>query len=262
MYAHELALHINHNIDEFAAPFAANSLRTCSFIDTQDLNASHLSALQTVIVASRGLLDAFLRLSVTDMLALPPHIYGGRVIYAVVLLMKMHKAITKSAKGAGDVIKADELRLEAYLEQLVVVSKLLIANDECNALSRAFLIMAQLRDWFYLYLFKKPSSADQTNTIGGSPIQTKNLQLNSTSHVPTGTLNGSSVAMELSECNAVQKNSGQLDMPESPLDELIQPAIIPHCPPTHSRDNSSEVHGRTVATDNWFWEFFNVEMLN
>ena len=161
MYAHELALHVNHNIDEFAAPFAANSLRTCSFIDAQDLNASHLSALQTVIIASRGLLDAFFRLSVTDMLALPPYIYGGRVIYPVVLLMKIHKAITTSAKGAGDIIKADELHLEAYPEQLVVVSKHLIANDEHNALSRALLIMAQLRDWFYLNLFKGPSSADQ-----------------------------------------------------------------------------------------------------
>lgn len=196
MYAHELALHINHNIDEFAAPFAANSLRKCSFIDAQDLNASHLLILQTVIVASRGLLDTFLKLSITDMLALPPYIYGGRVIYAIVLLMKVHKAITTSAKGSGGIIKADELRVEAYLEQLVVISKLLIANDESNALSRAFLIMAQLRDWFYLHLFKKPSSADETNAIGGSPIQTDNDngQLNYTFHVPTGTLSGSSVA--------------------------------------------------------------------
>src|SRR5699024_12751722 len=61
--------------------------------------------------------------------------------------IKVHKAITTSAKGSGDVIKADELRVEAYLEQFVIVSKLLIANDESNALSRAFLIMAQLRDW-------------------------------------------------------------------------------------------------------------------
>lgn len=260
MYAHELALHINHNIDEFAAPFAASSLRTCSFIDAQYLNASHLSALKTVMVASQGLLDAFLGLSVTDMLVLPPHIYGGRVIYAVVLLMKLHKAITESAKGAGDIIKADQLHLEAYFEQLVVVSKLLIANDERNALSRAFLIMPQLRDWFYLSLCKRPSSADQNNRIGGSPIQPDNGQLNSTFHVPTGSLNDSSVATELSECNA--KNSAQLGMPESPLDELIQPAIIPRYPPTHSRNNSSEVHGLTAATDDWFWGFFNVDMLN
>lgn len=263
MYAHELALHINHNIDEFAAPFAAKSLRTCSFIDAQDLNPSHLLILQTVIFASQGLLDTFLKLSITDMLALPPYIYGGRVIYAIVLLIKVHKAITTSAKGSSDVIKADELRVEAYLGQLVVVSKLLIANDESNSLSRAFLIMAQLRDWFYLHLLKKPSSADETNMIGGPPVQSDNDngQLNYTLHAPAGTFSGSSVA-GLSGCNAVRKHSKQLDIPGSPLDELIQPTMTPCYPPAHSRDSSSELDGHIVATDDWFWEFFNVEMLN
>lgn len=175
------------------------------------------------------------------------------MIYAVILLMKVHKAITTSANGFGDVIKVEELHLEAYLEQLVVVSKILISKDERNSLSRAFLIMPQLKDWFYLHLFKKRSSADETNMIGGSPIQidSDNGQLKNTSHVPIGTPRDFSVA-DLSDCNTARKS----------LAELNQPTMTSCGPPAHSRESDYEVNGRAFAGDDWFWEFFNVDMLN
>lgn len=262
MYAHELVLHVNHNIDEFAAPFSAKSLTTCSFIDAQDLGSSGQSILQTFIVASRRLLDTFLGLPVTDMLTLPPYLYGGRVVYAIVLLLKVHRAIMRSAKELYHVIKAGELHVETYLEKLVTVSKLLIANDESNALSRAFLIMPQLRDWFYLHQLKEPPSADKTNTTRDLPGQPDydNGQ-NYTIPTSTVTLGGSSDA-KLSDCSVIRKYSKQLDIPGSQFDELIQPAVTSCYSPTRSMGSSSEVHGPTVATDDWFWEFFNAEMFN
>ena len=214
------------------------------------------------MAASRGLLDAFLELHITDMLALPPYLYGGRVIYALVLLLKVHKAIITSEKEPHDFIKPDELNVEAYLERLVTISKLLIANDENNALSRAFLIMPQLRDWFYLHQLKRPSSADETNMIGNRPVQTHHDNGQNYTTPPSTGNQSDPLNIELSEYNAIRKNSEQLDIPGSQLDELVQPAMAPCYPPVHSSDSNSEVNAPAVATDDWFWEFFNVEMLN
>lgn len=146
--------------------------------------------LRIIVIASRGLLDTFLGLSVSDMLALPPHIYGGRVIYAVVILMKIHKTITQSGKETSESIPLEELHLEAYLEQLVAISKLLIAKDERSALSRAFLIMPQLMGWFYLYWSRRPSGADESEITEDLLTKNSKGQGSSASQAPTGTFGG------------------------------------------------------------------------
>ncbi|KAJ5240506.1 uncharacterized protein N7469_002097 [Penicillium citrinum] len=255
LYIHELALHVNNNIDEFKAPFSAKSLKTCSFVDMQD--SSNLSMIRAIIMASQGLLDIFLGFSISEMLTLPPHIYGGRVIYAVILLMKIHKAITTFEKGVSDFIYADNLRLEVYLEQLLITSKCLITEDGRSALSRAFLIMPQL-----IELFKRPSKADEDLTMGSIPTKTGDGHLDTASPVSTVAPSGSSTAIQALENKSTPGNSRPLDGPVRQLDELIQPAIPPFHPATHSEDTSFGISGPTVASDTWFWEFFNTDMLD
>ncbi|KAJ5715227.1 uncharacterized protein N7483_012408 [Penicillium malachiteum] len=255
LYMHELALHVNNNTDEFKAPFSAKSLKTCSFIDMQD--SSNLSMIRAIIMASQGLLEIFLQFSISEMLTLPPHIYGGRVIYAVILLMKIHKAITTFAKGVGDLIQADTLHLEAYLEQLVITSKCLITEDGRSALSRAFLIMHQL-----IEQFKRPSKANEAPTMDRIPTKNGNGQLNTASPRPMVVPSGSSTAIQAPENKSTPGNSRSLDGPVCQLDELIQPAIPPSLPVTHSEDTSFGISGPAVASDTWFWEFFNIDMLN
>lgn len=256
-----MALHVNHNIEEFKAPFFAKSLKTCNFIDTKNPDPSHLSMLRTIVTASQGLLDTFLGLSVSDMFALPPHIYGGRVVYAVVILMKIHKAITASGKRVNNFIHSEELCLETYLEQLVALSKLLIAKDERNALSRAFLVMPQLMGWFYLHRSRKPLGANRNKAMEDSPIDNSNGQERSASLTPTGTLSGSPTSMQTPGHDAVPDNVAPPDGPGCQFDELIQPAVLPSFP-AYGRESSFELHGLTAASDSWFSEFFNVEMLS
>ncbi|KAA8652680.1 uncharacterized protein ATNIH1004_001585 [Aspergillus tanneri] len=240
LYAHELAWHVDHSIHEFAAHFTANSLKTCDFVDAQYLNTSPLSMLQSIIAMSQGLLDAFLGLHIFD---------------------EMHKAITVLAKGVGDFIHADELRLEAYLEQLIVLSKRLIGNDERNSLSRVFLIMTQLRDWLYLHPFKTLSSADETEGMGSLRFQTDNGQLNSAFQATTGIPSGPLLAWLTLEPHVDLKHCGQLDIPGSKLEELIPPAMA-SCSPPHTAETVVWGTSAYVDTDDWFWEFFNIDMLN
>lgn len=217
--------------------------------------------LRIIVIASRGLLDTFLGLSVSDMLALPPHIYGGRVIYAVVILMKIHKTITESGKETSESIPLEELHLEAYLEQLVAISKLLIAKDERSALSRAFLIMPQLMGWFYLYWSRRPSGADESKIT--EDLLTKNSKgqgSSASSQAPTGTFGGSPIAVQILGHNAPLENAVPLGGPGHQIDQLIQHSVLPSSP-MYSRENGYEARGLSVTPDDWFAEFFNVEML-
>jgi hypothetical protein len=252
---HELALHVNNNIDEFKAPFSAKSLKTCSFGDMQ--GSSNLSMIRAIILASQGLLDIFLGFSISEMLALPPYIYGGRVIYAVILLMKIHKAVMTFEKGVGDFIHADKLRLEAYLEKLVITSKCLINVDGGSALSRAFLIMPQLAE-----RFKGPSKPDEGQTMGSLSTKTGNEQLNTASPIPAVSPSGSSTTIQAPKNKSTPGNPRSLDGPVCQLDERIQPAMPPYQLVTHNEDTCFGVSGPAVASDTWFWEFFNIEMLN
>lgn len=141
-------MHVNRNLDEFEAPFAAKSLKTCTFINEQT-DVPQLLMLRGIVTTSHEMLNIFLGLPVVDMLTLSPHIYGGRVIYSLILLCKLYKAITISAKDTTPFLLADELHLEEYLDRLTAVAKDLIVRDERNALSRSFLIIEQLRKWFH-----------------------------------------------------------------------------------------------------------------
>lgn len=234
LYLHELVLHVNHNIDEFKAPFCAKSLNTCDFVDMHDYTPSRLSKLRALILAAQGLLDNFLRLSVSDMVTLPPHIYGGRVIYAVVLLMKLHKSLTVSARGINEYINADELRLEAYIEHLMLISKSLIAKDGRNALSRAFLVIPQLKQWFQVHKPKRPLGSDENKVTGGLQVNTDGGPSGPPIQTPPGTLGDSAIDTQAPENDISPNHSEPLYGPGSEFDVL----------------------------DSWFWEFFNVEMLH
>ncbi len=139
-------MHHNHNIGEFAAPFALKSLKTCTFIHAQT-SAAELILLQEIMTESHALLNCFLGISLVDMLALPPHIYGGRVTYSLIVLCKLYKAIKFSTIDMSAVLPADNIRLEEYLERLGAVAKDLMIRDERNCLSRSFLIVEELRKW-------------------------------------------------------------------------------------------------------------------
>lgn len=148
LYAHEPAMHVNHNVDEFEAPFASKSLKTCTFI-SEKIDTPQFLMLRGIVTASHGLLNCFLGLPLVDMLTLSPHIYGGRVIYSLILLCKLYTAITISTRDVTNFILVDDLHLEEYLERLVIVAKDLLIRDERNALSRSFLIVEQLRNWYH-----------------------------------------------------------------------------------------------------------------
>lgn len=241
LYAHELALHINHNIDEFKAPFSTRSLRSYSFLDLQAPNTAYVSIIRTIILAVQGLLDTFIGLSISEMLSLPPHIYAGRVIYAVILLMKLHKALSASLGNLSEDIPVSHLRLETYIERLLLISKRLSSEDAGSSLSRAFLIMPQLKEWLQSTL-ENPEQSLEKRTRAESCASPVPAAINQT-ELP-----------ESLQVDADRQNSDTLGTLESqPGHPFSKDGFL---------ENAGDNSNRELASDSWFWEFFNVDMLH
>ncbi|KAG5973483.1 hypothetical protein E4U58_004992 [Claviceps cyperi] len=148
MYAHEPAMHVDHNIHEFRAPFTCHSVQTCTFA-TAEMSTPKLLMLRELVAAAHGLLNCFLGLPVTDLLTLSPHIYGARVTYSLVLLCKLYKAVKLSKTNGSTVWLIGNLRLEQYLDRVTFVARDLLALDGGQPLGRSFRLVQQLRKWFY-----------------------------------------------------------------------------------------------------------------
>ncbi|KAG6005738.1 hypothetical protein E4U54_000286 [Claviceps lovelessii] len=157
LYAHEPVMHINHNINEFEAPFTYKSLKTCTFI-SEHIDTPQRLMLREIVTASHRLLNCFLGIPLVDMLSLSPHIYGGRVIYSLVLLCKLYKSLATSAKSMPDYLLVDDLHLDQYLDRVVFVARDLLTLDTGNILSRSFLIVEQLRKWYHKHRYGSSSS--------------------------------------------------------------------------------------------------------
>lgn len=252
LYAYEVALHVNHNTDEFKAPFSAKSLKSYSFIDMHAPSTAYCSMIRTIIQAAQGLLDTFIGLSTFEMLALPPHIYAGRVIYAVILLMKLHKALLASVCGLNEDISVGQLRLEAYIERLLLISKRLNAEDGSSSLSRAFLIMPQLKQWLHDQITKSTFAMNEN-----SVLKEMRAEDGACPSVPANT-NPAELPQrfpddadrQVSGCSNCSNLLGALG--SQPDDPFAQDAIPERAVDTLNRD---------LASDSWFVEFFNVDML-
>ncbi|KAK6437588.1 hypothetical protein LTR95_006216 [Oleoguttula sp. CCFEE 5521] len=118
LYAHEIVLHQNHNVDDFRIPFSEDSLKNVNS-GTGTLSKTQIAALKACVNAAHGILDTMLSFDYDTITALPMLLYFVRCVYAVVILIKMHVAICMPNSEIGKLFDVDELRVEYYLTGLI-----------------------------------------------------------------------------------------------------------------------------------------------
>ncbi|GAB1206114.1 hypothetical protein APSETT445_004795 [Aspergillus pseudonomiae] len=143
-------------------------------------------------------------------------------------------------QALSECITADELRVEVYLEHLVLVSKSLITEDARSALSRAFLVMPQLKQWLHTRQIKNLPGSDKTEMVEGLPFQTSDGSL--------------SIGIQTQTATHIEPTDG--------LGQHIQPAGTSDYHTVHNGGTGFEPYRNDLASDSWFWEFFNVDMLH
>lgn len=207
--------------------------------------------LRTMSLAAQGLLDTFIHLSLSQMLALPPHIYGGRLIYAAIILMKLDRAAMGSGSRWNGSIKVDHPRVEVYIEQLLHISKQLIMADERSSLSRALLIVPQLKEWLHAQGLGTASLSEGVSPRGDIRTKHDHEPVVSTVHTRTGSLNSPSADMKI-PFDISTNCSEPLGGIEFQSENLLAQA--------GSSDSENDPSKSQMASDSWFWEFLNTDM--
>ena len=106
LYMHEVAMHVDHNIEEFKPPFTEHGLRDSGMASRDDstpLTAAHIAALSTCLTSIDGIFEAFLSMEIEVIRTLPV-LYFVRISYSVVVLVKMYLAAAKPNSELGKVI--------------------------------------------------------------------------------------------------------------------------------------------------------------
>lgn len=146
LYMHEIALHINHNVDDFRAPFTEESLKAASG-QSVVLSPAHSSAILECLSAVHGIFDTFFAFDVAMIRALPI-VYFVRVAYAVVVLIKLHFAITAPGSEVGKIVTKEELNVEHYLDNLLGIFIAMADDDAFRPNNKFLMILGKLREWF------------------------------------------------------------------------------------------------------------------
>ncbi|KAI9796185.1 MAG: hypothetical protein M1833_006436 [Piccolia ochrophora] len=146
LYMHEVAMHVDHNIDDFRPPFTEDHLKN-SQNTTDLLTPAHIGALSSCLDSVHGIFNTFLSNDVEYVRTLPIFNFV-RIAYAVVVLTKMYFAVTAPNSELGKVISKDDLRIERYLDGLLEKYRAVAEDDKCRAASKFLMVLVMLKTWF------------------------------------------------------------------------------------------------------------------
>jgi len=134
-------LQYNQNVDDFQAPFTegtkTNSGQTI-------LGTHHVDALAACQTACRHILDDFIYLDF-DILYSLPVIFSVRVVYTIVVLIKLYVAATTPGEMEA-IIKKDELRVEEYLNTLEGLFSKVMDRDPLSPGGKFLFVVQRLKE--------------------------------------------------------------------------------------------------------------------
>ncbi|KAK4542850.1 hypothetical protein LTR36_006039 [Oleoguttula mirabilis] len=153
LYLHEIALHFNHNIEDFRLPFTEESLKSVN--NTSDtLTQNQMAALEACLKAAHGILDTMLSYDVQTVKTLPMLLFFVRCVYAIVILIKMHVAVCTPNSELGKMMKPEDLRVEHYIDGLIAMFGSVIGSvvkevmEDFRPHPKILRILGLLREWF------------------------------------------------------------------------------------------------------------------
>lgn len=195
LYMHEVAMHVDHNVEEFKPPFTSALGGETNKKPLDALTPAHISALSTCLSSIDGILETFLSLEISTIRTLPIF-HFVRVAYAVVVLIKMYFAAAAPSGELGKVIDKDNMKVEVYLDDLLEKFKEAATGDKSRPSAKFMMVLVMLKTWFHRQrenrrqsLLKgherNGSTFSVTTRDGGTPGQEKDRQLVQQQQQPT-----------------------------------------------------------------------------
>lgn len=147
LYLHEIALHFNHNIEDFRLPITEESLK--SVANTSDtLTQNQMAALEACLKAAHGILETMLSFEKSFIKTLPMLLFFVRCVYALVILIKMHVAVCSPGSELGKMMRPEDLKVDYYVDSLMSTFGGVADEQEFRPHPKILRILAVLKDWF------------------------------------------------------------------------------------------------------------------
>ncbi|KAF2169923.1 hypothetical protein M409DRAFT_64350 [Zasmidium cellare ATCC 36951] len=147
LYLHEIALHFNHNIEDFKLPFTEESLKAVNNT-SETLTQHQMAALEACRRSAHGILDMMLTFDIATVKTLPMLIFFVRCTYALVILIKMHVAITTPGSEISKIMTPDDVRVDHYIDSLINLFGSVANEQEFRPHPKILRILSVLKDWF------------------------------------------------------------------------------------------------------------------
>ncbi|KAF2458216.1 hypothetical protein BDY21DRAFT_284481 [Lineolata rhizophorae] len=144
LYIHEIAMHSNHNIGDFKAPFTYETFEKGA--GSHVLGPSHLDAVGKCISACRGILDIYSDADIDTILVMPA-LFAVRCIFALVCLMKFWVSVNRPG-DLGNLVKAQELHLEDYFQSLDRIFQSIVDVDVMAPHAKFHFVIKHLKGIF------------------------------------------------------------------------------------------------------------------
>ena len=189
LYLHEIALHFNHNIEDFRLPFTEESLKSVN--NTADtLTTNQIAALEACLKAAHGILDTMLSYETETIKSLPMLLFFVRCVYAIVILIKMHVAVCTPNSELGKMMKPEDLKVDYYIDRLInLFSYVSKGGEQFRPHPKILRILTVLRDWFGKH---KENVAAQQN--GKVRVEDQERQRKESNQTPLHLLSQAAVA--------------------------------------------------------------------
>ncbi|KAL8673192.1 MAG: hypothetical protein Q9168_002384 [Polycauliona sp. 1 TL-2023] len=169
VYIHELVMYVDHDPEDFKPPFVVKSV--AHHQGEEKLSPIYIDAIWTVQSSTQALLDAFLRLDVKELQALPIVNYV-RVTYGIVMLTKLSLSAMAANNPLGQLLDARNIQAAAYQDRLLTHLARAIGSLQFRVASKFFVIIFKLRSWYVKYgvpvsqKFKEEEQIEPCNYLG------------------------------------------------------------------------------------------------
>lgn len=115
------------------------------------ISQDHITAIYELVTAVQAVIDIYVSLDITTLMALPGLLYTSRAAYANYILAKLHIAVTAAGNTFSSIIEAPLLQMEFYTEKLVALCERIHAVDRDCAAARILRASKRMLEWYELY---------------------------------------------------------------------------------------------------------------
>ncbi|KAK5069451.1 hypothetical protein LTR64_008132 [Lithohypha guttulata] len=144
LYMHEIAMHNEHNIDDFRPPYHSTPIEGPP--DPDSVTPIHIDSLTKCLHSAHEAFDAFLSMDIDFLRSLPTHFFV-RNSYAAVALIKLYTACAAKESKMGAIFQPAELKVDYYLDGLISTLMKVAEGGMSRVAYKFSIIFQMLRNW-------------------------------------------------------------------------------------------------------------------